>query len=105
MSRMIYQLRFVLRSHSQDTHEANKELLQRHGMQTAKSQILKRLGRFIKGQEASTDDTLTHLFLPRARQLEMTLQLSVSFCSFHAAVPQCTHLKCLASANQHSQLF
>ena len=72
-SHMIYQLRFVLRSYSQETHEANEELLQRHGVKSAKMQILKRLRRFIKRQEASSEDNLTHLFLPRARQLESKL--------------------------------
>ena len=38
-SHMVYQLRFVLRSYSRDTHEINQELLRRKGLKTAQQQI------------------------------------------------------------------
>ncbi|CAE7588614.1 TRPT1, partial [Symbiodinium sp. KB8] len=44
-SHMIFQLRFVLRSYSQDTHENNQQLMQRKGFKTAKAQVLKLMPR------------------------------------------------------------
>ncbi|CAE7480731.1 kptA, partial [Symbiodinium necroappetens] len=49
-SHMIFQLRFVLRSYSQETHENNQQFMQRRGFKTAKAQVLKRLSQFMKRQ-------------------------------------------------------
>ena len=72
-SHMIYQLRFVLRSYSQDTHEASQEPVRPEGVKTAKTQILERLRRFIRRQDANEDSKLSSMYLPRAQQLETTI--------------------------------
>ena len=40
---MIYQLRFVLRSYSQETRETNQELLRRQRLRTAQYQLQRRI--------------------------------------------------------------
>ncbi|OLP88109.1 hypothetical protein AK812_SmicGene30586 [Symbiodinium microadriaticum] len=40
-SHMIFQLRFVLRSYSQETHETNQQFVQRNGLKAAKLLVLK----------------------------------------------------------------
>ena len=72
-SHMIYKLRFVVRSYSQDTHEASQEPLRPQGVKTAKTQILERLRRFIRRQDANEDSKLSSMYLPRAQQLETTI--------------------------------
>ena len=70
-SHMIYQLRFVLRSYSQETHETNQDFMQRTGFKTAKLLTLKRLQQFIKRQHKPGSDKvdLLQYYLPRAEIL------------------------------------
>ena len=70
-SHMIYQLRFVLRSYSQETHENNQDFMQRTGFKTAKLLTLKRLQQFIKRQHKPGSDKvdLLQYYLPRAEIL------------------------------------
>ena len=70
---MAYQLRFVLRSYSQDTKETNQELLRRRRLKSAKEQVLKRLDQFVKRQSTS-DPSLLPLYLPRAIRLQSALK-------------------------------
>ena len=70
-SHMIYQLRFVLRSYSQETHETNQQFMQRKGFKTAKFLVLRRLQQFIKRQHkpgVGKEDLLQY-YLPRAELL------------------------------------
>ena len=68
-SQMIYQLRFVLRSYSQETHETNQQFMQRKGLKAAKAQVLKRLQQFIKRQHKGDKAALLQHYLPRAETL------------------------------------
>ena len=68
-SHMIYQLRFVLRSYSQETHENNQQFMQRKGLKAAKTQVLKRLQQFIKRQRKGDKEALLQHYLPRAQAL------------------------------------
>ncbi|OLP91680.1 LINE-1 retrotransposable element ORF2 protein [Symbiodinium microadriaticum] len=70
-SHMIFQLRFVLRSYSQETHETNQQFVQRNGFKAAKLLVLKRLQQFIKRQRKPGGNNLTLLpfYLPRAEML------------------------------------
>ncbi|CAE7819766.1 unnamed protein product, partial [Symbiodinium necroappetens] len=70
-SHMIFQLRFVLRSCSQDTHENNQQFMQRKGLKTAKAQVLKRLQQFIKRQHKGDKEALLQHYLPRAAQAHL----------------------------------
>ena len=70
-SHMIFQLRFVLRSYSQETHETNQQFMQRNGLKAAKFLVLKRLQQFIKRQHKPGGNKLALLqfYLPRAEML------------------------------------
>ena len=70
---MMYQLRFVLRSYSQETRETNQELLRRQRLPTAQHQLQRRVSQFVQRQVKS-DPTLTPLYLPRAERLLNSLQ-------------------------------
>ena len=74
-SHMIFQLRFVLRSYSQETHETNQQFVQRNGLKAAKLLVLKRLQQFIKRQHKPGGNKLALLpfYLPRAEMLYYTL--------------------------------
>ena len=75
-SHMLYQLRFVLRSYSQNTRESNQSLLQRKGMKTGKAQIMPRLRKFLKRQHKGDKQELLPHYLPRTQRLaEMLPQL------------------------------
>ncbi|CAE7264138.1 unnamed protein product [Symbiodinium microadriaticum] len=63
-SHMLYQLRFVLRSYSQNTRESNQSLLKRKGMKTARVQIMARLRKFIKRQHKGDKDALLPHYIP-----------------------------------------
>ena len=65
---MMYQLRFVLRSYSQETRETNQESLPQHNIswRLRPSQFIKR--------QAKSDPTLTPLYMPRAERLLASLQ-------------------------------
>ena len=68
-SHMIFQLRFVLRSYSQETHETNQQFMQRKGLKAAKTQVLKRLQQFMKRQQKGDKADLLQHYLPRAETL------------------------------------
>ena len=70
-SHMIFQLRFVLRSYSQETHETNQQFMQRNGFKAAKSLVLQRLQQFIKRQQkpGGNKADLLQYYLPRAEML------------------------------------
>ena len=72
-SHMVYQLRFVLRSYSQETRETNQELLRRSRVQPAQQQLQKRMEKFIQRQ-IRLDSELCSLYLPRARRLQTVLR-------------------------------
>ena len=66
-SHMIFQLRFVLRSYSQNTHE--NKFIKRRGFKTAKAQVMQRLKQFIKRQHKGDKAALLQNYLPRAERL------------------------------------
>ena len=72
-SHMVYQLRFVLRSYSQETRETNQELLRRSRVQPAQQQLQKRMEKFIQRQ-IRLDSELCSFYLPRARRLHIVLR-------------------------------
>ena len=70
---MIFQLRFVLRSYSQTTHETNQQFMKRRGFKTAKTQVMQRLKQFLKRQHKGDKAALLQYYLPRAEGLADSL--------------------------------
>ena len=93
-SHMIFQLRFVLRSYSQETHETNQQFLQRNGFKTAKLQVLKRLQQFIKRQSkpGGNKSALLPFFLPRAETLFDSMSSLTASSKVHTINQQQQHV-------------